>query len=136
MVLTLQAFSWRSLRVHHLGRVVVLLSALPGAVCWPVEFVAVSPAVAGLSFSRYASRRAGPLLHWRPVLISGLRPFRRSCDLLTADESFGLTPDFIAAASRISLRIRQFLYQRSSRDSRLVAIPLVAPRIPGVQVLR
>ena len=38
VVLTLQAFSWRSLRVHHLGRVVVLLSALPGAVCWPVEF--------------------------------------------------------------------------------------------------
>jgi hypothetical protein len=61
------------------------------------------------------------LLHWRPVLISGLRPFRRSCDLLTADESFDLTPDFIAAASHISLRIRQFLYQRSGQSfSRLV----------------
>jgi hypothetical protein len=66
VVLTLQAFSWRSLRVHHLGRVVVLLSALPGAVCCPDEFAN--------------------------------------------------------------------LYQRSDKVSRLVAIPLVAPRIPGVQV--
>ena len=41
------------------------------------------------------------------MLISGLRVFSRSCDLLTADEPFGLTPDFIATASRISLRIHQ-----------------------------
>lgn len=39
------------------------------------------------------------------MLISDLRVFARSCDLLTAVEPYGMTPDFVAAASRISLRI-------------------------------
>lgn len=40
VVLTPQAFSRRSLRAHHFGRFVVIRSALPGSVCWPVESVA------------------------------------------------------------------------------------------------
>lgn len=81
---------------------------------------------------RHFWRLDGKMGCWWPVLISGLRVFARSCDLLTADEPFGLTPGFIAAASRISLRIHQHVMATVSGSAKphrtAQPFPRVAPR--------